>query len=232
MIGTSPERSIDRFSISDIYVSMLSIDPTRASFSQYNAPASMMAAVSNILLTSVDEELLDTFFTEWDKDFAPTAALIMKISKKASARTAEPEIHQCYKQLDSFYKAFDFKSDFRILEVCRRNGDGNSTNKTNRMTSKLQKKNLPHPNNNASSCWSRLIICATSCRRSAYGKPTSGPSTPFPTIYAFPDSEVYEIWTAAYATIRQCNYMIHILTSKTYDYDVKPYVGLPIPFSR
>ena len=39
------------------------------------------------------------------------------------------------------------------------------------------------------------------------------------------DSEVYEIWTAAYATIRQCNYMIHILTSKTYDYDVKPYVG-------
>ena len=114
------------FSISDIYVSMLSIDPTRASFSQYNAPASMMAAVSNILLTSVDEELLDTFFTEWDKDFAPDGRIDNEDIKE-SIRDGQQSLKytNVYKQLDSFYKAYDFKSDFpEFWKFVDRNGDG------------------------------------------------------------------------------------------------------------
>lgn len=93
------------FSISDIYVSMLSIDPTRASFSQYNAPASMMAAVSNILLTSVDEELLDAFFTEWDKDFAPDGRIDNEDIKE-SIRDGQQSLKytNVYKQLDSRQK--------------------------------------------------------------------------------------------------------------------------------
>ena len=114
------------FSISDIYVSMLSIDPTRASFSQYNAPASMMAAVSNILLTSVDEELLDTFFTEWDKDFAPDGRIDNEDIKE-SIRDGQQSLKytNVYKQLDSFYKAYDFKSDFpEFWKFVDRNGQG------------------------------------------------------------------------------------------------------------
>ena len=83
------------FSISDIYVSMLSVVPTQTSFSQYNDPSSIMAAVSNILLTSVDEEFLDDFFKEWDKDFASDGRIDNEdikesIRKIAIAKLATP----------------------------------------------------------------------------------------------------------------------------------------------
>lgn len=220
------------FSISDIYVSMLSIDPTRASFSQYNAPASMMAAVSNILLTSVDEELLDTFFTEWDKDFAPDGRIDNEDIKE-SIRDGQQSLKytNVYKQLDSFYKAYDFKSDFpEFWKFVDRNGDGILDKQDKPDDFEITEEELTPSQQQCIQLLEQVNkylrdFLQTECVWEANFCGAIGPIPDYPTTLVPTDSEVYEIWTAAYATIRQCNYMIHILTSKTYDYDVKPYVG-------
>ncbi len=86
----------------------------------------MMAAASTSFLTSVDEELLDTF-TNGDKDFPPDGRIDnFKISKKASATDkAGLKYTNVHKQLDSFStKAYDFKLISEFWKFVDRNRDG------------------------------------------------------------------------------------------------------------
>ena len=82
-----------------------------------------------------------------DKDFAPDGRIDNEDIKE-SIRDGQQSLKytNVYKQLDSFYKAYDFKSDFpEFWKFVDRNGDGILDKQDNRMTSKLQKKNLPIP---------------------------------------------------------------------------------------
>lgn len=220
------------FSISDIYVSMLSVVPTQTSFSQYNDPSSIMAAVSNILLTSVDEEFLDDFFKEWDKDFASDGRIDNEDIKE-SIRYGQQNMKysSIHEQLDSFYKAYNFKNDFpEFWRFVDRNGDGRLDEQDKPDDFEITEVGFTPSRQQCIQLLEQVNkylrdFLQTECVWEANFCGVIGPIPDYPTTLVPDDNEVYEIWTAAYATIRQCNYMIHVLTSKAYGYEVEPYVG-------
>lgn len=206
--------------------------PSKISFLNFDEDAGMMAAISTIILEEVGEELLNNFFMKWDKDFAEDGRIDNDLIVETICNgQQEVESVRVQENLQNFYTHYynediSFPSFWQFID---RNGDG-----------VIDENDKPEDPN----ILPELILSEEQCifllkdineRFDKYLQTESvweanfcgliGPIPYYPTTMIPVTREVYEIWATAYSTIRQCNLLIHLLTTKEHTYDVKPYIG-------
>lgn len=206
--------------------------PSNISFLNFNWDAGMMAAISTIILEGVGEEFLNNFFTEWDKDFAENGRIDNDLILE-TIRSGQQEVESLKVQenLQTFYMNHKENVSFPpFWQFIDQNGDGVIDENDKPEGSEM----IPD----------ELILSEEQCiillgqinkKFDKYLQTESvweanfcgliGPIPNYPTTLIPARGEVNEIWETAYSTIRQCNMLILLLTTKEHIYDVKPYIG-------
>lgn len=207
--------------------------PSNISFLNFNQDAVMMAAISAIILEGVSEDFLNSFFTEWDKDFAENGRIDNDMILE-TIRNGQQEVESVKVQenLQTFYMDYKENISFPPLwQFIDQNGDGVTDENDKPENWELT------PNDELILSEEQCIILLRQINKyfDKYLQTESvweanfcgliGPIPGYPTTMIPANREVYEIWETAYRTINRCNLLIHLLTTKEYTYDVKPYIG-------
>lgn len=219
---------LNAFSIPMVY----NMQATDCSIKNLNNDTAILTAISTTILKSVDEELLDQFFAEWDKDFATDGHIDNEdIKESISYGQQNIEYATVMKRLTNFYKKYIDRDTFPdFWRYIDRNGDGVLDEQDRPDDYDITEEEF-RPSQQQ--CIELLVQINKYLRN--YIQTESvweanfcgviGPIPNYPTTLTPEKSETYDIWKNAYLTIRQCNYILHVLTTKEYDYDVKPYIG-------
>lgn len=207
--------------------------PSNISFLNFNQDAVMMAAISAIILEGASEDFLNSFFTEWDKDFAENGRIDNDMILE-TIRNGQQEVESVKVQenLQTFYMDYKENISFPPLwQFIDRNGDGVTDENDKPENWELT------PNDELILSEEQCIILLRQINKEfdTYLQTESvweanfcgliGPIPGYPTTMIPANREVYEIWETAYRTINRCNMLIHLLTTKEHTYDVKPYIG-------
>lgn len=216
------------FSIKDYHPDI----PSHISFLNFNQDAGMMAAISAIILESVGEEFLNNFFNEWDKDFAENGRIDNDvILETISNGQQEVESVRVQENLQTFYMNYKENISFPpFWQFIDRNGDGVIDENDKPESSEITPGELVLSEEQCiillekiNKHFDRYLQTESVWEANICG--LIGPIPGYPTTLAPERREVYEIWETAYSTIRQCNLLIHLLTTKEHTYDIKPYIG-------
>lgn len=205
---------------------------TNISLLDFNEKSGMMAAITAVILEGVGEDFLNNFFTEWDKDFAENGRIdndmIMETIRNGQQAVESIKMKQ---NLQTFYAAYKENVSFPdFWQFIDRNGDGVIDEQDKPESSGITDSELTPSEQECIAILGQINkdFRAYLQTESVWEANFCGAIEPipgYPTTLTPETSEVYDIWASAYKAIRQCNELIHLLSTKEYDYNVKPYIG-------
>lgn len=206
--------------------------PSNTSFWNAGKDSGLMAAISAIILEGVSEDFLNTFFTEWDKDFAQDGRIDNDvILESIHSGQQDLESTKVRENLQTFYAAhkknFSFPPFWQFID---RNGDGVIDDNDKPEGSEIKPEEFTPSEQQCRDILKQLYKRLREYMQieSVWEANFCGAIEPipgYPTTLIPSDREVYEIWVNAYGAIQQCNILIYSLTNKKYDYNVEPYIG-------